>query len=592
MKTLDDSIKIAFSLHSSPGVYALLLGSGISISAGIPTGWEVVVDLIKKVALIEEGESSLTNPEKWYIEKYDESPDYAKLLDILTTTPAERTSLLRQYFEPDEHDLDEGLKIPTQAHRSIAKLVKYGYIRMILTTNFDRLLEKAIEGEGITPVVISTDDSMKGAMPYIHNQCTIIKLHGDYMDTRIKNTPEELANYSEALNKQLDRIFDEFGLIICGWSAEWDKALRNALYKRENRRFSIYWTMRRQLGDEATRLVTHLKAEKISIKEADEFFSILSDNVEALTDFGASHPLSPDLAVAKVKKYLSEEKYSIKLHDLVIKELDRVCLELSSDRFETRLQSELTPELYIKRIHEYEELMSTLIKISITLAYHDNGKCSNLIKNIIERVMEYPRNYGLDGLIYLQQYPALLLADSIGVVSLYSHNYDALAAIFLKSQCYDSITFLRKKKINLLEELYKYPILRAKNDTEISNPENYLVKRISMYVDEYLPSNSRYEEILDIFEYLIGMIYIGLKRIDLITGKITAPGHRLARKYYSPFCSDEEPEAIYNFIEEGLKEGKEWSLLKAGFFNDSPEKLKECFTEYKNYLEDWGRSIH
>jgi len=282
----------------------LLLGSGISRSAGIPTGWEVVLDLIKKVAQIE-GESSLTDPEKWYIEKYGE-PDYAKLLDILANTPAEGARLLRQYFEPDQHDLEEGLnKVPTQAHRSIAKLVKYGYVRMILTTNFDRLLEKAIEGEGITPVVISTDDSMEGAMPYIHNQCTIVKLHGDYMDTRIKNTPEELANYSEALNKYLDRIFDEFGLIICGWSAEWDEALRKALYRRKNRRFSTYWTVRGKMGNEATRLVTHLKAEKMSIIGADEFFSTLSNNVEALTDFGASHPLSTDLAVAKVKKYVS-----------------------------------------------------------------------------------------------------------------------------------------------------------------------------------------------------------------------------------------------------------------------------------------------
>lgn len=69
MKALNDDIKIAFSLQSSPGVYALLLGSGISRSAGIPTGWEVVLDLINKVSLIE-GKSSLTDPEKWYIEKY------------------------------------------------------------------------------------------------------------------------------------------------------------------------------------------------------------------------------------------------------------------------------------------------------------------------------------------------------------------------------------------------------------------------------------------------------------------------------------------------------------------------------------------
>jgi hypothetical protein len=41
-----------------------------------------------------------------------------------------------------------------------------------------------------------------------------------------------------------DAYFDEFGLIIYGRSAEWDEALRSALYRRKNRRFSAYWTVR------------------------------------------------------------------------------------------------------------------------------------------------------------------------------------------------------------------------------------------------------------------------------------------------------------------------------------------------------------
>ena len=41
---------IAFSMYSNKGVYALLLGSGISKSAGIPTGWDVTIDLIRKLA--------------------------------------------------------------------------------------------------------------------------------------------------------------------------------------------------------------------------------------------------------------------------------------------------------------------------------------------------------------------------------------------------------------------------------------------------------------------------------------------------------------------------------------------------------------
>ena len=44
---------------------------------------------------------------------------------------------------------------PTKAHKSIAKLAKDGYIRVILTTNFDRLLEMAFESEDINPQIIS-----------------------------------------------------------------------------------------------------------------------------------------------------------------------------------------------------------------------------------------------------------------------------------------------------------------------------------------------------------------------------------------------------------------------------------------------------
>jgi len=45
---IDPIISLAFSLHSTKGVYALLIGSGISRAAGIPTGREIVQDLILK----------------------------------------------------------------------------------------------------------------------------------------------------------------------------------------------------------------------------------------------------------------------------------------------------------------------------------------------------------------------------------------------------------------------------------------------------------------------------------------------------------------------------------------------------------------
>jgi len=108
------------------------------------------LDLIKKIAAMEDG-TQIQNPVKWFKEQYKESPDYSNVLDKLANTQAERSNLLQSYFEPTDDEREKGLKVPTEAHRSIATLVKHGYIRMILTTNFDRLLEKALEEEELLP---------------------------------------------------------------------------------------------------------------------------------------------------------------------------------------------------------------------------------------------------------------------------------------------------------------------------------------------------------------------------------------------------------------------------------------------------------
>lgn len=242
---IDPIISLAFSVHSNQGVYALLLGSGVSRAAGIPTGWEVVLDLIRKLAHLR-SEDCEPDPAAWYRNQYQEEPDYSKLLDTLAKSPSERSQLLKGYFEPTEEEREQGLKVPTAAHKAIAELVASGYIRVILTTNFDRLLEKALEAVGINPTVISTADAVDGAMPLTHTKCSIIKMHGDYLDTRIKNTPTELEQYDERLNRLLDRVFDEFGLIVCGWSGEWDTALRAAIERCPSRRFTTYWAARKK----------------------------------------------------------------------------------------------------------------------------------------------------------------------------------------------------------------------------------------------------------------------------------------------------------------------------------------------------------
>ena len=180
--------------------------------------------------------------------------------------------MLRAYWEPSDEERDEGVKQPTAAHHAIATLAAQGFVRVILTTNFDRLIETALDSAGVRPAVLSMPDQVRGALPLIHTRCCVVKLHGDYLDTRIRNTRAELDAYSGEFDRLLDRILDEFGLVVCGWSAAWDGALREALSRATSRRFTTYWAARGELQDEARRLFEHRGAELIPIDDADEFF--------------------------------------------------------------------------------------------------------------------------------------------------------------------------------------------------------------------------------------------------------------------------------------------------------------------------------
>ena len=154
---IDPIHSLAFSIQSNPRVYAVLIGSGISQAAGIRTGWNVTLDLIRKLASVLKEEPE-PDPETWFTRKFAAEPDYSDLLDQLAKTRTERQQLLRPYWEPTEEEREEGLKTPTAAHHAIAALAARGFIKVIITTNFDKLMEQALSAAGIEATVLSTPD--------------------------------------------------------------------------------------------------------------------------------------------------------------------------------------------------------------------------------------------------------------------------------------------------------------------------------------------------------------------------------------------------------------------------------------------------
>jgi len=307
----DELLPLSFALHSAPGAYALLLGAGVSRPSGIPTAWDMLKELTAQVALLS-GETP-SDSIAWYEHTHGVPVRYETLLEKLALTQQERQQLLHGFFEP-EVDVDSTIG-PTTAHRAIARLVSDGVIRVIVTLDFDRLMEQALQEVGIHPVVITTAEAAAGIAPLHTLGCCVIHLHGDYKNPRsMLNTVDELSGYSTGMAELLNKVLSEYGLIAAGWSAEWDAALRQTIASRYPARYTLTWIEPGDPSAEARDLCA-LKGGQFVRRSGDEAFGFLADAITSLRARNARHPLSVSTAATTAKRELSGRWVATGLHD-------------------------------------------------------------------------------------------------------------------------------------------------------------------------------------------------------------------------------------------------------------------------------------
>ncbi|MDP4552948.1 SIR2 family protein [Alkalihalobacillus macyae] len=431
----DGLTSLSFSMESNKGVYALLLGSGISYSASIPTGWGILKLLCKRIMELE-GECE-QDEIKWYTEKFGKEPLYDEIIGMLAKTPSERNGLLSEFFEPSEEDIQEGRKVPTEAHRSIANLVSQGYVRVIVTTNFDRLLEQAMDELNVQYQTLYHESDIGGMKPLAHAECTVLKIHGDYRDTRFKNITDELSSYPEPINEILGRIFDEYGLIVSGWSAEWDTALRDAIKCVKGRRYSWYWhSFNDTLSEHAKELVKFRDGSVITDSQgADHFFSELYENVSHIKNMKKSHPDNLQVRIKRLKSYIFDNNES-QIRDLLTQETKIVLEKLNTMETNQDVNIEKMQE-WIKEIKEFTKPLAILTSI---IAYY--GKTNSQIKLLIEtleRLTSADNNDGKVVLIGLKYLPIQSVFYGIGISLVMAEKYKVLNDIFTKPRVRDRI---------------------------------------------------------------------------------------------------------------------------------------------------------
>jgi SIR2-like domain len=495
---------------------------------------------------------------------------------------ASRTSRhLKTVFRADAEERNEGAKIPTAAHKAVAWLVAEGFVRVVITTNFDRLLEQAFEATGVSPTIISTVDQVRGALPLTHAGPMIIKVNGDYLDIRIRNTQAELTRYDRPMIKLLDRIFDEYGLVVCGWSADWDIALRDCMIRAASRRFTTFFAVRGMASDATKRLIAARGAELIRIHDADSFFGAVQEKVRALQDANAPHPLSTSIAIATAKRYLAEPTAKIALHDLVRREVERVHDAQLGDSFP--LDVDLTAEHVLSQTRRYKALASTLLALVVTGCYWGDDTHTYLWVHTVERIGNVPTAPGYEWAVKLRRYPALILLYGGGIAAMAGKKYSTVAALLKRP-----IERKDSAETPLLLSIQPFRIMQNNvghllpgMDKRYTPLSDHLYSYLRDCLRPFLADDAAYDGMFDEFEYLMALVAMDVS--------IQVSGHKRASYGRFAWKGRNFPGARkLSKLEKAVEDaGSQWPPLIAGLFGGDIVRLTTAKVALRELIDSF-----
>ena len=583
---LSPRVMLAAAMQAQPGVYALLLGSGISTGAGIPTGWGVVTNLVKKAAIAADPKDTASHdlaekdPEAWWAEHGSGELGYSSLLAAIAPTPAARQGILREYFVATEADIDADNKVPCAAHHAVAKLVKRGTVKVILTTNFDRLIEQALEAAGIQPQVITRPEAVAGMTPLPHADATVIKLHGDYAALDSLNTLDELTDYPVQWTDLLARVFAEYGLLISGWSGEWDKALAAAL-QAAPRRYPLYWDSRSSKSTAAQQLLKSQHGHVLTAGSADELFT---DSVEAL-DRLAEPPLTTAMAIARLKRCLPDPVRRIELHDLVMGKVEETVHAIS----QLRVDGDATPDAIDERLARLLAETTPLLHLLIEGVHHDiDGTHTQLWVDVLQRLLDGYRTFtGYPILISLQHYPALLALRTMSIVAVHRGRDDLLIELLTKPKWTNPANQYGPKSaahvlhMQLVLERSVINSLPRWNGGGWQQPQSHLLSAdLQEIFDRYLTGQDRYVTVSHDVEYRTGLV----QHLYPEQGGLQPNSGEFVGDYR--WTHDNQPHAEIRLREQIATAGpRHWtSLIQDGVWDDKYlASYREILTQYRRF---------
>jgi hypothetical protein len=359
------------ALRAQPGYYAFLLGAGMSVDAGIPMGGGIVTllreRLIAELAhdLSEEGSDQLFRGLGWF---QDPDAEYSEALLRAFASDAER----QRFFG----ELIDG-KLPTLGHYYLASIIANGQSSLVLTTNFDDLLEKALHGLRFDQFNVVTHGSGTEYVSATSGIPTIVKLHGHYTYPQLANVGAELQSLSGGLRGYFESLLGDFGLIVCGYAGR-DRSVMQPITNAVRARTlpkGVIWCLRDEARIANTPYLQTLERHGegnvrfLTIVSADDFYRDLHTRL-GLSEAPVLDALSAERFHYQRRKMLERLSTGMSL-DLHEQAIDR---DLHYRRIERRDEIDMVASSYVSRRRLSVRNMSDVPVASICHAEYGENK--------------------------------------------------------------------------------------------------------------------------------------------------------------------------------------------------------------------------
>lgn len=235
------------------GTMSFLLGSGISVQSGIPTGEQLIWEFKREIYCRETrthkdmfADLSLEKNRIKLQEYFDSKGGYPEL-----KAPEEYSYYFKKCYPlaRDRELFIQNLvkdKKPSLGHLCLGVLAQQRKITDIWTTNFDDLIEAGMQIVGTSHVLISDATKMtllktRMDMPYVY------KIHGDFRYDSIKSTIEEVQRLEESLLEYFLYKSRYSGLVVLGYSGN-DESIMSTLEAAVNSRnsypYGLCWAVK------------------------------------------------------------------------------------------------------------------------------------------------------------------------------------------------------------------------------------------------------------------------------------------------------------------------------------------------------------